>query len=224
MPAVSCCENAREREVSLEANFLDSEWPERLRRGVRSVLKRCGVSSDEWVASGLDVHHIIAAALEGARPGRVVLERWGVGVHSVANAAIIPRSFHQGRGLHRLAFLQQVNQRLVSAEMFADALMRHAGPNAGRLIMVQTIQKIGNELVLQSGDGVAIRLQAALQGLATHSPKLGGGSGLSSRGGVSATERNARKQGAASAEGTERTNAPLFGKQRFGFQSLATCS
>lgn len=209
--------------MSPSASFLDSEWPERLRRGVQSVLKRCGVANSEWTAQGYDVHHIVAAGLGGAAPGRAVLARWSVGVHSVANAVVLPRSFHQQEGLHRLAFLQLVNQRLVSAEMFGQALSPHAGSAAGRLIIVQTMQKIGNELVLRSGDAVAIRVQAALQGLASDGAPGGGGSCHVAFGSLSASGRRTRKQKCASVEGAERPNAPILGQQRFGFQLATGC-
>lgn len=205
-------------------NSIETEWPERLRRGVRSVLKRCGISQSEWVSRGFDVHHIVAAGLEGAAPGRALLARWSLSVHSVANAAIIPRTFHQGQGLHRLRFLQTINQRLASADLFAEALSRHGGMQAGRLIMIQTIQKIGKELVLRSGDVVAIRLQAALQDTVTTSSGSGGSGGsLRSNEGGNATVRVARKQGIASAEGAGRGDAAFFGSQRYGFQFVASC-
>lgn len=141
----------------------DGEWPERLRRSVRRVLRDYGVSRREWVDRGFDVHHIVAAGLEGAAPGRRVLARWSVSVHNVVNAAIIPRAFHRGEGLHRQAFLDVVNRRVASADMLAEALQVRAGFGSGRLIILQTIQKIGTELVLRSGDPLAIRLQAGLQ-------------------------------------------------------------
>jgi len=211
-----------------------SEWPERLRRGVRSVLKNCGISHSEWVTRGFDVHHIVAAGLDGAAPGRTLLSHWAISVHSVANAAIIPRAFHQGQGLHRLRFLQTVNQRLASADMFAEALSQHGGVAAGRLIMIQTIQKIGNELVLQSGDVVAIRLQAALQGRVTRSPGSGGSGGsLRPDRAGNLPVRHARKQGLtsqgvasqgiASGEGANRGDAPFFDTQRFGFHFAPSC-
>jgi hypothetical protein len=140
------------------------EGSDRLRRSVTRVLKDAGVSRSEWVERGFDVHHIVAAALEGAAPGRRVLARWSVDVHNIANGAIIPRSFHQGEGLHRIAFLDVVNRRLLSADMFAARLQAQAGTSAARLIIIKTLQKIGIELVLRSGDVLAFRLQTALQG------------------------------------------------------------
>ena len=212
------------RDGVASAGFVESDWPERLRRGVRTVLKRCGISQSEWVTRGFDVHHIVAAGLQGAAPGRALLSRWTVGVHSVANAAIIPRTFHQGQGLHRLRFLQTVNQRLASGDMFAEALSQHGGTTAGRLIMIQTIQKIGNELVLQSGDVVAIRLQAALQGMVTKSPGSGGSGGsLRSEGVGHVPVRHTRRQGVASGEGADRGDAPIFSTKRFGFHIAPSC-
>ena len=90
--------------------------------GVHSALQLCQIDQNQWLARELDVHHIVAAGLEGALPGRRLLARWSISVHSVANAAIIPRSFHQGQGLHRQEFLHTINLRLSSAAMFAEAL------------------------------------------------------------------------------------------------------
>lgn len=153
---------------------IDSEWPDRLRRGVYSALQLCSIETD-WHAREFDVHHIVAAGLEGALPARRLLARWSISVHSVVNAAIVPRSFHQGRGLHRQEFLHTVNLRLSSAAMFAEAVLPHGGFAAGRLIMLQTVQKIGNELVTRSEDAAAIRLQAALQALVARSAGSSGG-------------------------------------------------
>ena len=111
--------------------LVENEWPERLRRGVRSALRLCQVGSSEWIAGGYDVHHVVAAGLSGAEPGRRMLARWSISVHSVVNAAIVPRSFHQGHGLHRQEFLHSVNVRLASGAMFAEAILQHGGFTAG---------------------------------------------------------------------------------------------
>ncbi len=142
---------------------LSSEWPDRLRVGVIRVLAADGRTEADWFARGLDVHHVVAAGLDGARPGRLVMSRWSINVHDVVNAAIIPRSFHQGRGLHRSAFLELVNGRLISAEIFAERVAAQAGFGPGRLIILKTIQKIGSELVLLSGDPGALALQELLR-------------------------------------------------------------
>ena len=215
---MSCRENAG------LGSCLDNEWPERLRRGVWSVLRRCEISRSEWIERGFDVHHIVAAGLDGAAPGRRLLTRWSVSVHSVLNAAIIPRSFHQGQGLHRQEFLQLINQRIAAADMFAEALAQHGGPGAGRLIMVQTIQKIGSELVLRSGDGVAIRLQSTLHDMLTRPAASGGGGGrLRSDGGAHAAARSVRERGRAPEERADRGDATLPGPRRFSFHFAAAC-
>ncbi len=156
------------------ASSVDGEWPERLRRGVRIALQRCQIEPSVWFAHELDVHHIVAAGLDGAAPGRRIMARWSIGVHSIINAAIVPRSFHQGQGLHRQEFLHTVNLRLSSAALFAEAVLPHGGFAAGRLIMLQTIQKIGIELVARSEDAAAVRLQDALQVLVARSVSAGG--------------------------------------------------
>jgi hypothetical protein len=207
------------------ARSLESEWPERLRRGVSSMLRSCGVPRSEWAAQGLDVHHVVAAGLDGAAPGRRVLARWSVSVHSVMNAAIIPRSFHQGQGLHRHEFLDVVNQRLAAADMFAEGLKMHGGFGAGRLIILQTIQKMGSELVLRSADASAIRLQSALQERLMRPASPGAGARqLRPAGAAKASGRGGRERGYASGEGADRDDASVLGPRRSGFRLAAACS
>ena len=199
-------------------------WPERLRRGVRSVLRANGISQSEWAGYGLDVHHIVAAALDGALPGRRVLSRWSLSVHDLCNAAIVPRTFHRGQGLHRQEFLQIINGRVASADVFAEALMRHGGFEAGRLIMIQTIQKIGDELVLRSGDSVALRLQSALQGLLNGSAAAAGNVTRTRPGRTRVASRVVREGSRAAGEGADRADATLLGSRRFGVQFAPACS
>jgi hypothetical protein len=102
--------------------------------------------------------------------------------------------------------------------MFAEALAKHAGFSSARLIMLQTIQKIGSELVLRSGDVVAIRLQAALQNMLPGSPGSGGGGGeLRASQRDRAADRNTRASRRASGEGADRGDATFRGPQRSGF-------
>lgn len=211
--------------AGVAARSLESEWPERLRRGVSSVLRTCGVPRAQWLAQGFDVHHVVAAGLEGAAPGRKVLARWSVSVHSVVNAAIIPRTFHQGQGLHRQDFLDVVNQRLAAADMFAEALKLHGGFGAGRLIMLQTIQKMGSELVLRSGDASALQLQSALQArLILPAPPGAGARQLRPARAAKASVRGSRERGYASGEGADRDDASALGPRRSGFRLAAACS
>ena len=179
---------------------VDGEWPDRLRRGVSHALSSCQIEAAEWHARELDVHHIVAAGLDGAAPGRHLLARWSISVHSVVNAAVVPRSFHQGQGLHRQEFLHTINLRLSSAAMFAEAVLPYGGFKAGRLIMLQSVQKIGIELVARSGDAAAIRLQGALQDLVARS--TGGGSGgLRSNVGARTSLRNSRQRSHTASSG-----------------------
>ena len=201
-----------------------SDWPERLRRGVRGALRHYGISKSEWVAHGLDVHHIVAAGLEAASPSRTLLTRWSIGINTAVNAAIIPRSFHQGQGLHRQEFLHIVNQRLAAANMFAEALVRHGGVTAGRLIIIQTIQKIGSELVLRSGDSVAIRLQSTLHDVLTRPAEEGGGGGGRSDDGRQATARIVRGRESVLGEGGRRGDKPISRPQRPCFLVSSACS
>lgn len=186
------------------------EWPNSLRAAVRRVLRRAGVSRTEWFERGLDVHHVVAAGLDGAAFARSVMGRWQVNVHDVANAAVLPRRFHQGRGLHRQSYLDVVNRRLMSAEALAYRLQSDAGFNAARLIIVKTIQSMANQLVFQSGDAVVGRLQATLQEFAnTERPPGPGGSG---------TERG---NGRAAPSGRARTSIGVRGADRVDETSLA---
>lgn len=204
--------------------FLDGEWPDRLRRGVHSALSLCQVQRDQWLEHGLDVHHIVAAGLDGAGPGRRMLARWSISVHSVVNAAIVPRSFHQGQGLHRQEFLHTVNLRLSSAAMFAEAVLPHGGFAAGRLIMLQTIQKIGIELVTRSEDAAAIQLQGALQNLVARSVSAGGSAGgLRSDDGARPTARNSRKRPPLPGDGARLTSAAVSRPRRPCLQHASAC-
>lgn len=137
--------------------------PDRLRLGVIRVLEHGTVGGAEWSSRELDVHHVVAAALDGARPARAVMTRWDVNIHNVVNAAILPRAFHQRQGLHRQAFLEVVNRKLLSADMLANGIFSRAGFATARLIIVKTIQSMGSELVLRSGDAVAFALQSSLR-------------------------------------------------------------
>lgn len=204
--------------------FLDGEWPDRLRRGVHSALQLCEVQRGQWLEHGLDVHHIVAAGLEGAGPGRRLLARWSISVHSVVNAAIVPRSFHQGQGLHRQEFLHTINLRLSSAAMFAEAVLPHGGFAAGRLIMLQTIQKIGIELVARSEDAAAIRLQGALQNLVARSVSTGGSAGgLRSDDGARPTVRNGRKRLSQPGGGARLASAAFSRQRRPCLQHASAC-
>ncbi len=208
------------------ASSVDGEWPERLRRGVRNALRRCQVEQNQWVARELDVHHIVAAALDGAAPGRRLLARWSISVHSIVNAAIIPRAFHQGQGLHRQEFLHSVNLRLSSAALFAEAMLPHGGFAAGRLIMLETIQKIGIELVARSEDAVAVQLQGALQILVTRSASASaGGSAGGVRGddGGRVTAHSGRERFHVVGTGARLESAPVSRARRPCVQHASAC-
>src|ERR1700760_1554601 len=88
----------------------EDEWPNSIRAAVRRVLQKAGISRTEGFERGLDVHHVIAAALEEAAFPRSVMARWRVNVHSPVNAAILRRRFCQGQGLHRRSYLEVVNR------------------------------------------------------------------------------------------------------------------
>lgn len=192
----------------------EDEWPDRLRVGVRRVLRGAGVSRTEWFERGLDVHHVIAAALDGAAFARSVLGRWRVSVHNVVNAAILPRRFHQGQGLHRQSYLEVVNRRLMSAELMAERLQSDAGFDPARLIIVKTIQKMGNELVFRSGDVVALRLQAALQQQASIERPRGGPGGSGGQRGKGRVGRAVRERGFVAAGGADRVDEALLAARR----------
>ncbi len=206
------------------ASSVDGEWPERLRRGVRIALSRCQIEQSQWFARELDVHHIVAAGLDGAAPGRRLLARWSISVHSIVNAAIVPRSFHQGQGLHRQEFLHTINLRLSSAAMFAEAVLPHGGFAAGRLIMLQTIQKIGIELVARSEDAAALRLQNALQVLVTRSASAGGSAGgVRADDGGRVTARNSRERFHVSGRGARLESESVSCTRRPSLQLASAC-
>ena len=212
------------QQVGVAAPAVDGEWPERLRRSVRSALQRCQIEPSVWFAHELDVHHIVAAGLAGAAPGRMIMARWSISVHSIANAAIVPRSFHRGKGLHRQEFLHIVNLRLSSAALFAEAIVPHGGFAAGRLIMLKTIQKIGIELATRSEDAAAVRLQDALQGLVARSVSAGG----SAAGGrtddeVRLAARGGRERFHASGDGARLKSAPVCCTRRPCLQHGSPC-
>ena len=202
--------------------FTDGEWPDRLRRGVHNALQLCQLDHNQWLARELDVHHIVAAGLEGALPGRRLLARWSISVHSVTNAAIVPRSFHQGQGLHRQEFLHTINLRLSSAAMFAEAILPHGGFAAGRLIMQQTVQKIGIELVARSSDAAALRLQRALQELFAGSAG-GSAGGMRSDVGARAARRIGRERFHAASSGVRVGSAAVSSPGRPCLQHASAC-
>ena len=202
--------------------FIDGEWPDRLRRGVYNALHLCQVDQDQWLARELDVHHVVAAGLDGAQAGRRLLAKWSISVHSVVNAAIVPRSFHQGQGLHRQEFLHAINLRLSSAAMFAEAVLPHGGFSAGRLIMQQTVQKIGIELVARSGDVAALRLQKALQALVARSA-AGGAGGVRIDVGARTANRTTRQQFHAASGGARLGSATVPSTRRPCLQHASAC-
>ena len=160
------------------ATSVDGEWPERLRRGVRIALNRCQIEQSQWFAREFDVHHIVAAGLDGAAPGRRLLARWSISVHSIVNAAIVPRSFHQGQGLHRQEFLHTINLRLSSAAMFCGGCFyRMVVLRLGVSLCFRLYRRLELSLLRVSEDAAALRLQNALQVLVTRSASAGGSAG-----------------------------------------------
>ncbi len=140
----------------------------RLRRVVWSALQsddqigRLSALDEAW-AGLLDVHHVVAAGLERAAPARVLLATWSVSLNSLANAAVLPRWFHQGRGLHRSFYVEGVNRRLVAADGMASRVGARAGFPAGRRLFLSILRRMGDSLCFETGDALAARLQAALR-------------------------------------------------------------
>lgn len=140
----------------------NEQWPDRLRLSVlRTLAQQAGRRCD--LLSDLDVHHVVAGGLEWARPARVVLARWSISINDVANAAILPRRFHQQEGLHRRGFLDVINRRMLNADRLASGVGRQVGKAGARLIITKTIQNMGDELVLRSGDRLASQLQEVIR-------------------------------------------------------------
>ena len=140
----------------------------RLRRLVLSTLANGDgtllVSASDRLLLGLfDVHHVVAGGLDRAAPARALLEAWSVEVDSTANAAVLPRWFHQRRGLHRSSYLEGVNRRLVTADGIARRVRLRAGAIEGRRIFVDVLRRMGDTLCFETADAGAASLQVALR-------------------------------------------------------------
>jgi len=92
-----------------------------------------------------------------------MLRHWQVEVHSTVNAAILPRSFHQGHGLHRGPFLEEVNRRMLTADGVARMVAVKLGHSAARHVFIDMLKKLGDSIVAGTSDPVAISLQAVLR-------------------------------------------------------------
>ncbi len=140
--------------------------PERLRMAVLRALRSVEEPRElPFLAGGapLDVHHVVAAGLERAGSSRLMLRAWSVDIHSVANAAILPRSFHQGRGLHKGCYLDSVNRQIMLADGAARRVAIKAGDSEGRRVFIDMLQKLGDSIVAGAADPVATSLQRILR-------------------------------------------------------------
>lgn len=139
----------------------------RLRRVVFSTLRSVGagreVGLDEGWAGLIDVHHVVAVSLERAAPARELLSAWSVALDGPSNAAMLPRWFHQGHGLHRSSYVEGVNRRLVAVDGMARRVRLLAGAVAGRRIFLQALCQMGDALCFETGDAGAATLQVALR-------------------------------------------------------------
>ena len=111
----------------------------------------------------LEFHHVVAQALPGAQQSRDIFARHGIGLDDLANAAILPLSFHQGAGLHTDVFIRNVNRYLSSANYVADAVLEAKGACAGRAAILERLRDLGDLLSARSGSRYAAVLQGALR-------------------------------------------------------------
>ena len=111
----------------------------------------------------LEFHHIVAQALPGAQQSRDIVARHGVGLDDLANAAILPLSFHQGAGLHTNLFVRNVNRYLSSANYVVDAVIEAEGLQAGHTAPLEQLRTLGDLLSARSGSRYAAVLQGALR-------------------------------------------------------------
>lgn len=111
----------------------------------------------------LEFHHIVALALPGALPSREIVARYGIGIDDLANAAILPQSFHRGGGLHSDAFVRNVNRYLRSAVQVIDRAVAADGLWAGRVLLLERLRTLGDMLSVQSGSLHAVSWQGCLR-------------------------------------------------------------
>lgn len=146
-------------------------WEQRLRasglrllRGVdiygQVLLDRLPVTPD---GHRLEFHHVVAQGLAGAQPSRDVVARHGIGLDDLANAAILPLSFHQCGGLHTDVFVRNVNRYLRVASYDADVVIASAGVGAGRAALLDRLRELGDLLSVRSGSRYAVAWQEALR-------------------------------------------------------------
>ena len=143
-----------------------SALPERLRAAVLRALRSCEEPQELMFMAGgppLDVHHVVAARLEGAASSRLLLKTWSVDVHSTWNAAILPRSFHQRHGLHRGCYLESFNRRVRAADGVARRVAERSGDEAGRRLFIDMLRKLGDSIVSGASEPVSASLQRILR-------------------------------------------------------------
>ncbi len=111
----------------------------------------------------LEFHHIVAQGLPGAQQSRDIVAQHGVDLDDLANAAILPISFHQGAGLHTNLFVRNVNRYLSSANYVVCAVIEAEGTQAGHAALLERLRSLGDLLSARSGSRYAAALQGALR-------------------------------------------------------------
>lgn len=111
----------------------------------------------------LEFHHVVAQALPGAKQSRDVFARYGVSIDDLANAAILPLSFHQRSGLHTDVFVRNVNRYLRMSSYIADVASTSDGGDAGRDVLLERLRELGDLLSARSGSRYAAAWQAVLR-------------------------------------------------------------
>ena len=111
----------------------------------------------------LEFHHVVAQGLPGAQQARDIVARHGIGIDDLANAAILPLTFHQGGGLHTDVFVRNVNRYLRLSNHAADVASAAEGVQAGRSAMLERLRELGDLLSARSGSRYAAAWQSALR-------------------------------------------------------------
>ena len=111
----------------------------------------------------LEFHHVVAQALPGAQQSRDIVALHGIGIDDLANAAILPLSFHQGAGLHTDLFIRNVNRYLTLANYVAVVALEAEGARAGRAALLERLRSLGDLLSARSGSRYAAAWQSILR-------------------------------------------------------------
>lgn len=111
----------------------------------------------------LEFHHVVAQGLAQAQQARDIMARHGIAIDDLANAAILPLSFHQSGRLHTDVFVRDVNRYLRASCHLADAAVLSGGVQAGRIVLLERLRELGDLLSFRSGSVYAAAWQGVLR-------------------------------------------------------------